>query len=142
MKIEEIENIFRKIFLQNEEIIAAYIYGSFLYSENYEDVDIGLLIRNNFKPNVMYEAQLAGKLEQIFKDTYNTFKTVDVRILNGKPLRFLFSMLKNSKIIYSKNDLERVKFETKVIKEYLDFKPHHEMYPLKIDHNLNLQHIF
>lgn len=128
MKIEEIENIFRKIFLQNEEIIAAYIYGSFLYSENYEDVDIGLLIRNNFKPNVMYEAQLAGKLEQIFKDTYNTFKTVDVRILNGKPLRFLFSMLKNSKIIYSKNDLERVKFETKIIKEYLDFKPHHEMY--------------
>ncbi len=128
MKIEEIENIFRKIFLQNEEIIAAYLYGSFSYSENYEDIDIGLLIRNNFKPNVIYEAQLAGKLEQIFKDTYNTFKTVDVRILNGKPLRFLFSMLKNSKIIYSKNDLERVKFETKIIKEYLDFKPHHEMY--------------
>jgi len=128
VKIEEIENIFRKIFLQNEEIIAAYLYGSFLYSENYEDVDIGLLIRNNFKPNVMYEAQLAGKLEQIFKDTYNAFKPVDVRILNGKPLRFLFSMLKNSKIIYSKNDLERVKFETKIIKEYLDFKPHHELY--------------
>ena len=128
MKIEEIENIFKEIFLQNEEIIAAYLYGSFLYSENYEDVDIGLLIHNKFKPDVMYEAQLAGKLEQIFKDTYNAFKTVDVRILNRKPLRFLFSMLKNSKIIYSKNDLERVKFETKIIKEYLDFKPHHEMY--------------
>ena len=128
MKIEEIENIFRKIFLQNEEIIAAYLYGSFLYSEFYEDVDIGLLIRNNFKPNVIYEAQLAGKLEQIFKDTYNAFRPVDVRILNVKPLRFLFSMLKNSKIIYSKNDLERVKFETKIIKEYLDFKPHHEIY--------------
>ena len=37
-------------------------------------------------------------------------------------------MLKNLKIIYSKNDLERVKFETKIIKEYLDFKPHHEIY--------------
>lgn len=128
MTFEEIENIFRKIFLQNVEIIAVYLYGSFLFSEFYEDIDIGLLIRNNFKPNVMYEAQLAGKLEQIFKDTYNSFKPVDVRILNGKPLRFLFSMLKNSKIIYSKNDLERVKFETKIIKEYLDFKPHHEMY--------------
>ncbi len=128
MTFEEIENIFLKIFLQNVEIIAAYLYGSFLFSEFYMDIDIGLLIRNNFKPNVIYEAQLAGKLEQIFKDTYNSFKPVDVRILNGKPLRFLFSMLKNSKIIYSKNDLERVKFETKVIKEYLDFKPHHEMY--------------
>lgn len=109
-------------------VIAAYLYGSFLFSEFYEDIDIGLLIRNNFMPNVMYEAQLAGKLEQIFKDTYNSFKPVDVRILNGKPLRFLFSMLKNSKIIYSKNNLERVKFETKIVKEYLDFKPHHEMY--------------
>lgn len=128
MKIEEIENIFRKIFLQNEEIIAAYLYGSFLYSENFEDVDIGLLIRNRFKPNVMYEAHLAGKLEQIFKDTFKVFKPIDVRILNRKPLRFLFSILKNSNIIYSKNDLKRVKFETKVIKEYLDFKPHHEMY--------------
>lgn len=128
MKIEEIENIFRKIFLQDEEIIAAYLYGSFLYSENYEDIDIGLLVRNKFKPNVMYEAHLAGKLEKIFKDTYNVFKPIDVRILNRKPLRFLFSMLKNSNIIYSKNDRERVKFETKVIKEYLDFKPHHEMY--------------
>ena len=128
MTFEEMENIFRKIFLQNEEIIAAYLYGSFLFSEFYEDIDIGLLIRNNFKPNVMYEPQLAGKLEQIFKDTYNSFKPVDVRILNGKPLRFLFSMLKNSKIIYSKNNLERVKFETKIVKEYLDFKPHHEMY--------------
>ncbi|MHA1257114.1 MAG: nucleotidyltransferase domain-containing protein [Promethearchaeota archaeon] len=128
MKIEEIENIFKEIFLQNEEIIAVYLYGSFLYSDNYEDVDIGLLIRNNFKPNIMYEAELAGKLEQIFKDTNKGFKPFDVRILNGKPLRFLFSLLKNSKIIYSKKDLERVKFETKIMKEYLDFKPHHEMY--------------
>ena len=54
----------------------------------------------------MYEAHLVGKLEQIYKDTYNTFKPVDVIILNVKPLRFLFSMLKNSKMIYSKNDLE------------------------------------
>ena len=54
----------------------------------------------------MYEAHLVGKLEQIYKDTYNTFKPVDVIILNLKPLRFLFSMLKNSKMIYSKNDLE------------------------------------
>ena len=128
MKIEEIENIFRKIFLQNEEILAAYLYGSFLFNDNYEDIDIGLLIQDNFKSNVMYEANLAGRLEQIFKDTYNVFKPIDVRILNGKSLRFLFSMLKNSKIIYSKNDLERVKFETKIMKEYLDFKPHHEMY--------------
>ena len=54
----------------------------------------------------MYEAHLVGKLEQIYKDTYNTFKPVDVIILNVIPLRFLFSMLKNSIIIYSKNDLE------------------------------------
>ncbi len=128
MKIEELENAFKKIFLEKKEIIASYLYGSFLYSEFYEDIDIGLLIDNNFKPNVMYEVELAGKLEKKFKTTFGIFKPVDVRILNAMHLRFLFSILKNSKILYSGNDLKRVQFEAKIMKEYLDIKPHYEIY--------------
>lgn len=128
MNFEEIESTFRKIFSEKDEIISAYLYGSFLRSEFYKDIDIGLLISDGFKPEVLYEAKIARKLEKELKKNFNIFKPVDIRVLNGKPLRFLFSVLKNSKIIYSSNDLKRVQFEARIIKEYLDFKPYYEIY--------------
>ncbi len=128
MNFEKLKVAFHQIFSEKNEIIASYLYGSFLSSEFYEDIDIGLLIRNDFKPGVLYEAKLSGQLEKLLKKTFNTFKPVDVRILNGKPLRFLFSVLKNSKLIYSKDDHKRVQFEAKIMKEYLDIKPHFEYY--------------
>ena len=51
MNFEEIESTFRKIFLEKDEIISAYLYGSFLHSEFYKDIDIGLLISDGFKPD-------------------------------------------------------------------------------------------
>jgi hypothetical protein len=128
MNFEEIECTIRKIFTEKDEIISAYLYGSFLHSEFYKDIDIGLLISDGFKPEALYEAKIARKLEKELKNIFNIFKPVDIRVLNGKPLRFLFSVLKNSKIVYSSNDLKRVQFEARIIKEYLDFKPHYEIY--------------
>ncbi len=128
MNIEEIKKVFSEILVERKEIIASYLYGSVLYSDFYEDIDIGLLISNSFKPKLMYEAKIAGKLEKKLKDTFGEIKPVDVRILNDKPLRFLFSVLKNSKIIYSSDDFNRVQFEAKTMKEYLDIKPHFEIY--------------
>ncbi len=128
MKFDEIKDAFKGIFLEKKEIIASYLYGSVLYSEFYKDIDVGILIINGFEPNVMYEAKLAGKLEKKYKDIFKITKTVDVRVLNGKSLRFLFSVLKNSKIIFSRKNHERVQFEARTMKEFLDIKPHFEMY--------------
>lgn len=128
MKIEEIKKALKPILIEKDEIIASYLYGSFLYSEFYEDIDIGILIQKEFIPNTLYEVKLAGKLDKVLRPICNPFKQVDVCVFNNKPLRFLYSVLKNSKIIYSKNDLKRVHFEANVIKEYLDIKPHFENY--------------
>ena len=99
MKLEKIKNAFKEILSKEKGIIATYLYGSALYSEFYEDVDIGLLIDEGFKPNYMYEVKLAGKLEKRFKDIIGIYKSIDVRVLNGKPIRFLYSVLKNSNLI-------------------------------------------
>lgn len=117
-----------KLFEKKIEIIAAYLYGSFLYAENPNDIDIGLLIKENFQPDHLYEIKLARELEKMLKTRYNNFKPIDVRILNHKSLRFLFSIFNNSKVIYSKNDLERCNFEDKIIKQYFDIKPHYDFY--------------
>ncbi|KKK40700.1 hypothetical protein LCGC14_0975870 [marine sediment metagenome] len=130
MKLEKIKNAFKEILSKEKNIIATYLYGSASYSEFYEDIDIdiGLLIDEGFKPNYMYEVKLAGKLEKRFKDTIGIYKSIDVRVLNEKPLRFLHSVLKNSILIYSVDDFKRVQFEARIMKEYLDFKPHFEFY--------------
>ncbi len=128
MNIEEIKKALTEILSGNKEIIASYLYGSVLYSDFYEDIDVGLLINDSFNPRLMYEAKIAGKLEKKLRDTFGEIAPIDVRILNKKPLRFLFSMLKNSKIIYSSDETKRVQFEAKIMKEYLDIKPHFEIY--------------
>jgi len=128
MNMEGIKKLFKDVFSNRHEITVAYLYGSILKKDNFEDIDIGILIDNTFKNDALYEAKLAGKLETIYKENCNEQKTIDLQILNKKPLRFLFSVLKTSEIIYSRNEHKRVNFETKIMKEYLDMKPYYEYY--------------
>jgi hypothetical protein len=125
MKLEEMKKVAEEIFSERKEVIVAYIYGSFLRSEFFEDIDVGLLIEDSFKPNALYEARIAGQFEQKLKGKLKNF---NVGVLNGGSVRYLFSVLKNSKVLYSRDERKRVEFESKVMKEYLDVKPHHELY--------------
>jgi len=128
MNSEEIKKVIEEILLDKEEIVASYLYGSVIYSNFYKDIDVGLLVTDLFKPKLMYEAIIAGELEKKLKDILKISKPVDVRILNDRPLRFLFSILKNSKIICSRDNFKRVQFEARIMKEYLDIKPYFEIY--------------
>lgn len=128
MNLEKIKSTVEEKLSNKKEIIAAYLYGSILISEFYKDIDIGLLISDNFKPKALYEASLAGELEKAFKTTLNLSTAIDIRILNDKPLRFLFSVIKNSEIIFSSDEQKTVHFSAKIMKEYIDLKPHFEIF--------------
>ena len=128
MNLEKIKSTVEEKLSNKKEIIAAYLYGSIIISEFYEDIDIGILISDNFKPKTLYEASLAGELERAFKKTLNLSTTIDIRILNDKPLRFLFSVIKNSEIIFSSDEQKTVHFGAKIMKEYIDLKPHFEIF--------------
>lgn len=122
MKLEEVKSAAEEIFSKREEVITAYVYGSFLNTNSYEDIDIGLLIEDDFSADALYEARVSGEFERELKEDF------DVRILNNRPVRFLFSLLKNSQILYCKDDFKRTDFESKAMVKYLDIKPHHESY--------------
>ena len=118
----------KKIFLKKNEIIVAYLYGSSLISNENNDIDIGLLMENNFKPGTLYEAKLAGDLEKILKKNFGISTPVDLRILNNNSLRFTQNILKNAKILFSKDEMKRIEFETSKLDHYLDMKPHYDYY--------------
>jgi hypothetical protein len=80
-------------------------------------------LKKDFKKDVFYEAQLALEIEKEAK-----LEGVEVVVLNGKSLRFLNQVLRYGKLIISKNEKERIRFETFVTKSYIDFKPYYEEY--------------
>ncbi|TFF96337.1 MAG: hypothetical protein EU547_06515 [Promethearchaeota archaeon] len=109
--------------MDKDEILFTYLYGSFLKSKSYNDIDIGIYVSKNYETNTFYEIEIGNEFENLLgKESF------DIRILNGRSLRFLFNMLKNSSLIFSRNDKERVKLDSMIMKQYLDIKPFYEYY--------------
>ena len=115
-KIERIKALLEK----REEIDAAYLYGSQARGNEHtdSDIDIGLLLKEEFKPPARYPVRLALKIEK-----HTGLENVDLRILNGKNPRFLQNVLTDSRLIFSKSEEHRIDFESTSLVRYLDMKP-------------------
>lgn len=109
----------------HNEIVAAYVFGS--YAKGHEradsDIDIGLLLAHDEDGGGLYPERIAGEL----KDTLKIKHDIDVRILNRGTLLFLHQVL-NGKLIFCRDERRRIEFETSTIRKYLDFKPFLEEY--------------
>ena len=119
MKLEE---RIKEILTGHEEIIVAYIYGSTAKGTERtgSDLDIGLLLKDDFKSNSLYTARIAGEIEEGCR----LQREVDVRMLNDKPLTFLHQVLKYGTVVFTRDEGKRVEFETGVYDRYLDYKPY------------------
>jgi len=119
----------KEVLKGHEEILVAYLYGSTVkgYKGKRSDIDVGLLLKENFKAEALYPARIAGEIKQ----KCGLDQEVDVRILNERPYRFLHQVIRTGEIILSTDERERVRFETSVIDRYIDFKPFYEQYDEK-----------
>ena len=48
-----------------KEIVAAYLYGSFVTNLFFSDIDLGILTKNDFERTLNFELDLENKLEKI-----------------------------------------------------------------------------
>lgn len=124
MKTDEIKKRVENTIKAHGEILAAYLYGSFASGSPVEesDIDIGLLLRADYTPEPLYEARISRELDKALG------REVEARVLNHKNLIFLHQVLKHSKPLFSRDDKERIRFETETYSKYLDFKPFCEDY--------------
>jgi len=113
----------------HKEILVAYLYGSRVkgYERKESDIDVGLLLKENFEAEALYPARIAREI----KEKCGLDQEVDVRILNKRPYRFLHQVIREGEVILSTDERERVKFETSIIDGYIDFKPFYEQYDEK-----------
>ncbi len=106
-----------------EEIIFAYIHGSFL--ENlFRDVDLAIYLDEMLskKEALHFELSLERELEE------EIIFPVDVRTLEYSPLHFRFNVFKSGKLLFSKDEEVRSDFLSLSLVEHHDFNFYRKRY--------------
>lgn len=107
---------------KKEEILFAYIFGSFLRGA-FRDIDIGIFLQEGSSGRaapLRYETAL--ELEE------STGVPVDVRVLNTAPLPFAYSVLQSGEVLVSRDERVRCEFVCRIYAEYHDFAYYRKRY--------------
>lgn len=110
----------KKYFRKQKDVVAVYLYGSQVTGksakkENKRDVDFAVLFSES-KKSFERQFEIGNKLQNFIKD-----KQVDCRKVypQASPI-FLMNVLKNRRLVYSKDEGQRIAFEVQVMREYED----------------------
>ncbi|HYT36737.1 MAG TPA: HepT-like ribonuclease domain-containing protein [Ktedonobacteraceae bacterium] len=126
MNLFEKQSQLNQLFTQNP-VNAAYLAGSLSSRTSFghlTDVDIAILLMDQIKSDqfldyqLYFFSELAKRLES---------ESIDVVILNQASLLLKLQVIKYGQILFSRNEKQRVSFETKAVMDYLDFKKFDEI---------------
>jgi predicted nucleotidyltransferase len=103
-----------------KEVNTAYIFGSFLEKEDFNDIDVALLLSESLDPykSLKFSLKVSGELERQVKPRFE----FDVKILNNSPIELQFEVIKKGHVIFSRDESSRIDYESEVISAYLDLK--------------------
>ena len=118
-----VKEAIRAVFKKHEEILFAYLHGSFVKKDAFRDIDVAIYLERMPASVLEYELQMETDLMKALRKYI-----VDVRVLNGAPLSFKYNVIKDGIVLLSKDDDKRADFEEKTIIFYLDFLPYRKLY--------------
>jgi predicted nucleotidyltransferase len=100
-----------------KHIVFAYIFGSFVTEEQFNDIDIGVFLSDSGTiPLLTQELKMERQISDILGFT------VDVRIINNAPLTFIYNILKSRIVLIDRDSSFRADFEGLICKKYFDFQ--------------------
>jgi predicted nucleotidyltransferase len=107
-----------------DDVDIAYIFGSFLEREKFNDIDIALVLSKELDPyeRFKYTMEIARELEKNIKPRFE----FDVKILNYSTVEFQHEVLKKGKVVFGKAENKRIEYESRLLSTYLDFKGMYE----------------
>lgn len=117
---EHILNEIGELLGRRDDVLFAYVYGSFARGEPFSDIDVGVYLSDRASgfDDLMFEAFLERKLGF----------PVDVRVINEAPLSFAFRVISEGSVVCSKDEAKRAAFESRIRLSYFDFKPFRDRY--------------
>lgn len=110
--LRELHSFFRR----EEPVVVAYLFGSVAKGATgrLSDVDVAVLLSKGYDLTLDYRLYLMGKLAKIVgRDT-------DVVMLNEVPPLLRYEVIKHGRVLYCRDEGERVAFEERTLDEYLD----------------------
>ncbi len=123
MKLEK--NEIRRLvkdYLQNQnEIIFAYIFGSFVNADDYRDIDIAVYIdspdsaKDFDKYPYGYESKILGELTALLHSD-----KIDLVLLNKSPLLITHRIINRGELLFDKEKYMRIEFENFIRKQFID----------------------
>src|SRR5215470_18082676 len=121
MNLFEKQAKLNQLFTQNP-VNAAYLTGSLAGRATFgqmTDVDIAVLLMEQIKSDQFLDYQL-----YLFTELAKRLEsdTIDVVILNQASLLLKLQVIKYGRILYCRDEKQRVAFETRAVMDYLDFK--------------------
>ncbi len=124
--IDKLNEFIKEYANGKKEIVAVYLFGSALNSsmELCNDIDLAFLLKtdeiiNTFKKSI----ELNVEIYQL-----TACDKFDVIVLNDAPLPFRNDIINEGKVLYCKDDVQRIIFETTSKNEYNAFKVYIDYY--------------
>jgi predicted nucleotidyltransferase len=114
----------------DKDILFAYVYGSVVHDPDVPGGDIDLVVYlkpSEMKEYIKKEAELTAFLISLLETD-----EIDLRILNVLPLVLQYRILKEGILVLSRDETERVEFETSVIMRFFELKPYLDEYRLML----------
>lgn len=117
---ENLLHIVSKHLERCNEILFAYIHGSFTGEGPFRDLDLAVFLSPGFLPQAGFRYEM--QLESWIEESIDRVVAVDVRILNTAPLRFRYHALRGRLVLDRDPDV-RVSFTRHTVSRYLDIAP-------------------
>jgi hypothetical protein len=116
----EVRAVTEQVLFNYDQVQLAYLYGSFLRHDSYQDIDIALLLSGTMEPYTLFkqQMQIAGEIE----DLLSPHVPCDLRVLNGAPVEFQYEVIRTGRIVLCRNEEQKIDYETDMMRRYLDLK--------------------
>ncbi len=114
----------RKVFQKKPHVLFAYLFGSFIKGDYFEDLDLAVYFREGKRSLVGGREVLS--LEREIEEQVHF--PVEIVVLNEAPLFFAFRLIKEGEIIFSRDDKSYLDFEERIRLQYFDFLPFYNRY--------------
>lgn len=128
---DKVSSVIREALANEPAVVFAYLYGSFIASGGFNDIDVALWVdetqMKDESERFEYQLDLTVRIERRVRPF-----AVDLVLLNAAPLPLRYRVVGEGELLISKGEAKRIEFETRTRMLFFDFLPHLDFYYEKI----------
>jgi uncharacterized protein len=123
----DLTKMITKVVSQDERVLFAFLYGSFLDGDFFRDIDLGVFVKGVGSTDFWdYECGLSQKIEKALCHPF----PVEAKVINRAPISFCYHVIRG-RLLFVRDESVMVGFMIRVARIYLDMAPLRRKYMLE-----------